>query len=369
MRRSTSLGIGSLGTTLAVVPLLGCARVSDRDDRFTLPAQWMEIVATVPPDGAMGVDPGASIDLCWSALLDPRSVGVTAATVSSGAARFDSALALQLVPWRGPGSEPLDLTAPWCPGSVVSITPNAPLIEGVRFRLTFAATAVGWHGERIDTTTPGWVHTDGGAAFYSLEFVVAGEPRGTPPQQDHGTAATSDVEGGTDADAGTGSGNATDAGLGSAIDTETDTTAGLGSALETDTDAGQDTDSGTDASPSAPPSVTLRDLFGPGRVFDPQREICGCHRDPLDRAHQLLDLTTVDTAFGDLVAPTRLRDTGFPMVTPRHPSESFLLHKVLREPRGEALAGVRGEAMPPGGPLPYPDLVDLARWIEAGAPR
>ncbi len=65
----------------------------------------------------------------------------------------------------------------------------------------------------------------------------------------------------------------------------------------------------------------------------------------------------------------RPRDTGFPMVSLRRPSESFLVHKLLREKDGDPLRGVLGDAMPKDGELPYADYVAIARWIEAGALR
>ena len=57
------------------------------------------------------------------------------------------------------------------------------------------------------------------------------------------------------------------------------------------------------------------------------------------------------------------------MVSPRLPSESFLVHKLLRDHDGEALRGVLGDAMPPDEEIPYTDYVAIARWIEAGAQR
>ena len=118
--------------------------------------------------------------------------------------------------------------------------------------------------------------------------------------------------------------------------------------------------------PEEEPS-TLADLFATGGPFDPERGLCSCHADGDDTAHALLDLSTPEAAFEDLVLPPRLRDTGFAMVTPRTPSESFLLHKLLRDPDGSAIHGVLGDAMPKGAPIPYADYVAIARWIEDGA--
>lgn len=118
-----------------------------------------------------------------------------------------------------------------------------------------------------------------------------------------------------------------------------------------------------------PEAIRLRDLFASGRVFDPARDACGCHREAGSDAQRLLDLRTADTAFVDLVGSTRARDTGFPMVVPHKPSESFLVHKLLRDAEGHPLEGLLGEPMPPEAPLPYGDLVEIAGWIEAGAMR
>ena len=84
-------------------------------------------------------------------------------------------------------------------------------------------------------------------------------------------------------------------------------------------------------------------------------------------AIDLLDLRSPGRAFSDLVNDTSLQSTGFPMVSPRSPAESYLLHVLLRNPDGSGLAGIRGESMPPDGELAYTDLVAVARWIEGGA--
>lgn len=123
---------------------------------------------------------------------------------------------------------------------------------------------------------------------------------------------------------------------------------------------------GNEVALAAPP--TLQTLFTGGHVLDPERGMCSCHLDPDDLALQRLDLRDPETASRWLLDP-RVRETGFPMVTPREPSESYLLHKLLHEPHGEALFGVRGDPMPPGeDELEYEDLVEVARWIDAGVP-
>ena len=59
--------------------------------------------------------------------------------------------------------------------------------------------------------------------------------------------------------------------------------------------------------------------------------------------------------------------TGFPMVSPRRPAESYLVQVLLRDDAGEALHGVRGGPMPPDAPLAHADMTLIVRWIEGGA--
>jgi hypothetical protein len=61
--------------------------------------------------------------------------------------------------------------------------------------------------------------------------------------------------------------------------------------------------------------------------------------------------------------------TGFRMVAPRRPAESYLVQVLLRDDDGHALLGVLGEPMPPDEPLTYAEMVALVRWIEGGAQR
>jgi hypothetical protein len=286
---------------------LGAACASPSDlARFEPNPDPLRIVQTIPVAGETGVDPRVRIDRCWSARVDPRSVGDLDGTISSGNSVIDTSLQVQLLPWRGPGGAtlPAATEAPWCSGSVLSVTPETGLRDGVLHRFILQPTAVGWDGEAIDTTTRGWLLDPDGAWSYVLEFWVeapAGADPDPPEQQDD-------------------------------------------------------------------PPPTLTALFTAGNVFDPARDTCGCHRGGDDDASARLDLSTPEAAFTDLVVPSRPRDTGFRMVTPRRPSESFLLHKLLRDRDGRPLRGVLGAPMPEDGDaLPYLDLVQIARWIEAGA--
>lgn len=305
-------------SVLAAGPL-ACTRVSDRE-RFTAGGDALEIVEAYPAPGSADVAGDVQIDLCFSAYLDPRSVGAGDATVTSGVAQADVEVAMQILPWRGPGGSvlvgPAAASGPWCEGSVVTIAPKAELVGGLLYRLRLAPRARGWAGEPLDTDAAGWTVEDTQTRYY-LEF------------------RTREADGASD----TGAGSGDDGGT---------------------TGAGED---------DGDPAPTLDDLFAPGMPFDPARDTCGCHRDPEDVPGQLLDLRTPDAAYADLVLATRARDTGFPMVSPRRPSESFLVHKLLRTPDGTPLHGLLGDAMPKDGELPYADFVAIARWIEAGAPR
>lgn len=282
----------------------GCTRLSDTQ-RFEPNPNTVEITATMPePDGE--ALPDVSVRLCWSDLLDPSSVTDVDAVMGSGSLLTDTALGFELRPWTSSTGETLgqDATDPWCSGSVLTVTPKERLVPGVQYRMRLADVAVGWEGEHPNLDAPGWVHSDDGTdANFFLEFDVVEDPK-------------------------------------SGLDPEDE---------------------------PEPEAVTLRALFEDGAVFDPNRATCSCHRDPDDDASVLLDLRTPEAAYEDLLFDARLRDTGYPMVTPRRPSESFLIHKVLRKDGGP-LPGVYGDAMPLGeDTLPFGDYVMLARWIEDGA--
>ncbi len=111
---------------------------------------------------------------------------------------------------------------------------------------------------------------------------------------------------------------------------------------------------------------TLRSLFDAGNVLAPKTGACTCHQMPGEPAWTLLPMHAPLPMLDALLRSGRLRDTGFPMLTPGEPSESFFLQKVLRQD-GNALPGILGDAMPPTHALPFADYVALARWIEAGA--
>ncbi len=308
----------------AGIALAACTRVSDTQ-RFPLVSERLTIVRTIPEPDAV-IAPDVQIDFCFSGYVDPRALGDFEVSLSSGRVEFDARLDLQLFAWRPPGAAEGTTDAAWCPGSVLSVRPRTPLRPGVRYRVRIQPAAVGWAGEQLDVTTPGWVQDEEGPA-YLVEFTV-------------------------DPDA--------------ATDSDTDTDTGV----DTDTDTGSDTDTDTDTG-GEPPAPTLADLFAPGQVFATGNPACSCHRgsaeDPLAQAR--LDLSSPDTAFAGLVLASGLMSTGFPMVAPRRPAESYLVQVLLRDADGHALLGVLGEPMPPDEPLAYADMVALVRWIEGGAQR
>lgn len=307
--------------SVGCVVVQACTRVSDVD-RFPVRDDELQIVETVPVQGADDVDVNARIDLCMSALVDPRSVLASDVYLTSGEARYDVEVSLELLPWTGPGGAAVDpgAEAPWCSGSVLGFAPEIPLEPELVFRLRLTPFLSGWDGEVLDTDQAGWVSEDGAMRYY-LEFRTGAEV-GTST----GGSSTGSESGSTDdgsSDSGTTGGDPIDV-------------------------------------------ITLTELFADGGPFDPARPLCSCHRDAEDLAFMRLDLTSVDAAYAGLVLDARERDTGFPMVSPRLPSESFLVHKLLKQ-HGERLRGVLGDAMPKDGELPYPDYVAIARWIEAGA--
>lgn len=159
-----------LAAGIALTGAAACTRVGDTS-RFEPISERLEILETIPRPGAADVDPGAQIDFCFSGYLDPRALDDFDASLSSGRVTFDTQLDLQLFAWRPPGAPGGAASAPWCPGSVVSLNPRKPLVPGVLHRARLAPSAVGWAGEALDITTPGWVDGDSGP-IYTVEFYV-----------------------------------------------------------------------------------------------------------------------------------------------------------------------------------------------------
>jgi hypothetical protein len=271
--------------------------------RFEGPDDALEILASGPQPGAKGIDPRARIDLCLSGRVDPRSLDEVDATVSSGGAVIDTELSVQIVPWLAPGED-----RP--PDDT-----QTPWCDGSVLSIDPKAplTSGAVHRLRLEPSAVGW----------------AGEPLSTEGPQ------WVDADGDGDPHF------------------VLEFTVAANPPLEP---------------PTEPvPPTTLRDLFAAGGPLDPARDTCRCHRDPDDLAFERLDLRDPDVAYAGLLGSARPRDTGFAMVAPREPSESFLVHKLLRDDDGGALYGVLGDPMPQDEPLAYADLLAIVQWIADGA--
>ena len=273
--------------------------------RFAPNPETVDVVASVPEADGEAF-PDVVVRLCWSDYLDPQSLDDGDAVMGSGALLTDARLEFELLPWTAPD------------GSLLGHDATEPWCSGSVVSVVPKELLVAGVRYRmyLDDTATGWEGqqpdvesqgwiTENDGGSFNYGVEFDVVPSERPPRE-----------------------------------------------------------------PADPPEdVTLASLFEPGALFDPDRDTCSCHRDPDTDANTLLDLRTPAAAYEDLLFDGRLRDTGYPMVTPRRPSESFLLHKVLRSD-GDALAGVNGNAMPPGDTaIPYGDYVMLARWIRDGALR
>ncbi len=303
--RAHSLALLSLTASLITSQISACAW-PDPDRRFSDEDPTLQLLETYPADGAVSVDQASQIDFCFDAALDPLSLGTFDVLLVSGLSIFDSEVTLQLFPWRPPGGQGPTLESPWCPGSVVSMRPHSELRPDTVYRVRMRPLMTGWGGETVDLLAGPWQQLDDGRWATFVEFKT--QPAAMDGEKE-------------DAD-------------------------------EKDPDM---------------PAITLSALFGAGGPFDPERQLCSCHSDPDRLAYQRLDLSSPSTAFEGLVLDQSVASTGYPRVTPARPSESFLIHKLLRDPDGAPLHGVRGAVMPPEDPLEYRDLVMIARWIEDGA--
>lgn len=291
---------GWLGLVLALCP--GCGELGERS-RFEPAVGTLEIVATYPEQGAEGVDPLSRIDFCLSAEVDPRTAESFSVLLHSGNLTFDGEQEVQLFSWRAPGSRVAVADARWCEGSVFSLTPGVALQPGLGYRVELRPALLGWAGESLDTDQGGWLldpaDPDTEELSWFLEFRIGGNAADPRPEE----------------------------------------------------------------LPELPAGAELADLFAPGEVFDPERAACGCHQREGELAHARLDLSTPEQAWESLILRSGLEPTGFPMVTPRHPSESYLIQKLLRTQAGTVLHAVQGDPMPPDGELEHEDLVKLAHWI------
>jgi hypothetical protein len=288
---------------LAVLVVAGCAELDDHR-RFEPVVGTLQITETIPAEGAAEVDPLARIDVCLSAEVDPRALEAFDVTLHSGTLTYDGEVEVQLFSWLAPGSRTGLAVERWCPGSVISLTPGGGMQPGLGYRVRLRPALLGWAGESLDTEQGDWRPDSEGELRWFLEFRVAGSAADMAPTE----------------------------------------------------------------LPELETGPTLTELFAAGEVFDPERGACSCHQGGEDElASARLDLSDPQTAWTQLVLRTGLESTDFPMITARRPSESYLLHKLVRTSAGERLHAVSGEAMPPGDPLPHADLVRIAHWIEGGA--
>jgi hypothetical protein len=84
-----------------------------------------------------------------------------------------------------------------------------------------------------------------------------------------------------------------------------------------------------------------------------------CHGPPRNAAS--IDLSSAYTAATSLIDVRSAGWAGWPRVSPGSAAWSYLVYKILGE------ESVRGEAMPPGDPLPLAELQAVASWIDGGA--
>jgi len=293
----------SLFITLCAAQISACAWIHE-EERFTDEDPALALVETYPAKSALGVVPATHIDFCFSGPIDPTSAGAFDGLLVSGDNIFDAEVALQLFPWTPPGGIGALPETSWCPGSVLSVRPRGDLRPDIDYRVRLRPFVVGWGGEALDLLDGAWEQLEDGRWVTYVEFHVAPESPENPVPDE--------------------------------------------------------------GSPPTPP-ITLSDLYDAGGPFDPARNLCSCHGVDGELAQARLDLSTPQLAFEGLVLDTTPASTGFARVAPTRPSESFLIQKLLRDAEGAPLHAVRGSAMPPDEPIPYRDLVMIARWIEDGA--
>lgn len=119
----------------------------------------------------------APLLLCFSGYLEPRSIQLSTANLSSGTRNYDSRLQFDLAQWRDPNSEP-------CPGSVIRIFPAQNLSPHTRYRLRLADHLRDWQGQPLSSEMdPRWFSQEDTRALY-LEFVTGEAAQGpdTPAQ-------------------------------------------------------------------------------------------------------------------------------------------------------------------------------------------
>jgi hypothetical protein len=290
---------------LAILALGGACIVTGGDlaDGGSESPPPLEILATWPEAGAREVPTTARVAICLSAAIDPRAVDDFDILLLSGDALFDSQVELELFAWTDAAGDPP------VPGAAAWCPGSVLALRPVTPLLAGVT-----HRVRVTSRPVGW----------------EGQPL-------------------------------------------VDTTDGWTQATAEEPEFILEfrTASATSPAPAPAPAPTLHDLFAAGAVFDPVRDNCGCHNPASDRADAtasaLLDLGSAAAAFADLVSDGRATETGFPLVAPGLPSESYLIHKLVRLGETEGLPGLRGGPMPPNAELVWADRASLAAWILGGA--
>jgi hypothetical protein len=254
----------------------------------------------------------AIVDLCFSHRLDPESVRNENLRLRSGNVFYDAGQKVELLNWRDRGSEEI-ADDPWCPGSVLRLDTGGYLPAGVSYRVVMYEGLRAWTGETLDTSGSGWVH---------------------PTEEPVDTDSEPDPE-------------------------DLEPRWILNFAISSEAPVPEDP-------PEPPPPPSLETLFEAGAVFDPAASACACHNLEGQLANELLDLSGPGVAYEDLVQDTRLRSSGFPMVTPGDAAASFLVQKLVQHD-GRALPGVFGDPMPPQLELEPSRVGAISAWIDGGA--
>jgi hypothetical protein len=235
------------GITLAV--LAACTRVSD-DQPFPPVQDRLAIARTIPEQGDT-IPVGAQIDFCFDGHVDPRALDDFAATVSSGCVYLRLRArppAVRLAPAR---RRLRHLQHRLVPRQRAVHPPRVELRPGALYHVRLQPEAVGWAGEKLDVTTPGWIRRRRRLQPQRSRRVPArvhrrAQRRGHRHRHGH------------------------------------DTDEHPGDAL---------------------PAPTLTDLFAPGPGVQPDNPACSCHREGDDLARARLDLSSPSAAFADLVLP------------------------------------------------------------------